>query len=317
VKRVRQVAARFSEQMVSFGDPRVADPFDIDCAAPAKGRWADGRNWVYDFEEDLPAGLVCTFTLKPSLASLSGRPIGGRRTFAFSTGGPAVLHSIPREGTTWIDEDQAFILLLDAEAEEASILDNVSFSVSGVEEALGVAIVKGKDRKAILESGPARALVTLLDKMGRSISTLEFRRRKDVADDPRVVVLKARTIFPPNADVQLVWGPGVAARTGVTTGEAQLLPFRTRPPFTAAFSCSRENKEAACIPMLPMEIRFSAPVSRKVAEKIRLKGPGRKTYAPVLERDGEGAESFAHRVRFEGPFPEDVVHRGDAEGRSG
>jgi uncharacterized protein YfaS (alpha-2-macroglobulin family) len=304
VKGVRQVAARFSEQMVSFGDPRVGDPFDVDCAAGGKGRWADGRNWVYDFEEDLPAGLVCTFTLKPSLATLSGRPVGGRRFFAFSTGGPAILHSIPREGTTWIAEDQAFILLLDAEAEEASILDNVSFSVSGVEEAVGVTIVKGKDRKAILESGPARALVTLIDKRGRGVSTLEFRRKKEAADDPRVIVLNARRIFPPNADVRLAWGPGVRARTGLANTEVQVLPFRTRLPFTAAFSCSRENKDAACIPMLPMEIRFSAPVSRKVAEKILLKGPGKKTYAPVLQGDGEGSDSFVSRVLFEGPFPE-------------
>lgn len=304
VKRVRQVATRFSEQMVSFGDPRVADPFDVDCAAPGKGRWADGKSWVYDFEEDLPAGLVCTFTLKPSLASLSGRPVGGRLTFTLSTGGPAILHSIPREGATGIAEDQAFILLLDAEPEEASILDNVSFSVSGVEEAVGVTIVKGKDRKAILESGPARALVTLIDKRGRSVSTLEFRRKKEGVDDPRVIVLKARRMFPPGADVRLAWGPGIRARTGVATGEAQVLPFRTRLPFTAAFGCSRENKEAGCIPMLPMEIRFSASVSRKVAEKILLKGPGKKTYAPVLQGESEDSDSFVSRVLFEGPFPE-------------
>ncbi|HSL91775.1 MAG TPA: MG2 domain-containing protein, partial [Candidatus Limnocylindrales bacterium] len=304
VKRVRQVAVRFSEQMVSFGDPRVTDPFDIDCSEKGKGRWADGRNWVYDFDEDLPAGLVCTFTLKPSLAALSGRPVGGQSSFTFSTGGPAILHSIPGEGTTWIAEDQAFVLLLDAEAVEASILDNVSFSVSGVAEAVGVSIVKGKDRKAILESGPARVLVTLIDKGRRTVSTLEFRRKKEVTDDPRVVVLKARRVFPPNADVRLVWGPGVRAKTGVATGEAQLLPFRTRLPFAAQFTCSRENKEADCIPMLPMEIRFSAPVSRKTAEKIRLKGPGKRAYAPVLQSESEESDSFVSRVLFQGPFPE-------------
>ena len=43
VKGVRQVAARFSEQMVPFGDPRgLIEPFDIDC--PEKG--TDHRFWI-------------------------------------------------------------------------------------------------------------------------------------------------------------------------------------------------------------------------------------------------------------------------------
>src|SRR5262245_43222359 len=59
VKDVRQVAVRFSEPMVAFGDPRLPDPFDIECGARGRGQWADTRNWVYDFESDLPAGLSC------------------------------------------------------------------------------------------------------------------------------------------------------------------------------------------------------------------------------------------------------------------
>ena len=30
-KGVRQVMARFSEPMVAFGDPRLADPFNVQC----------------------------------------------------------------------------------------------------------------------------------------------------------------------------------------------------------------------------------------------------------------------------------------------
>ncbi len=36
VKNVRQVTARFSEQMVPYGEPRIVEPFDIKC--PEKGR---------------------------------------------------------------------------------------------------------------------------------------------------------------------------------------------------------------------------------------------------------------------------------------
>ena len=60
VKGVRQVTARFSAAIVPFGDPRELAPFAIACnpadMSEGNGRWADTRNWVYDFEQDLPAG---------------------------------------------------------------------------------------------------------------------------------------------------------------------------------------------------------------------------------------------------------------------
>src|SRR4030042_5646926 len=65
VKGVRQVTVRFSEQMVPFGDPRgLIAPFAIDCPEKGRGRWADGKNWVFDFEKDLTAGDRWTFRLK-------------------------------------------------------------------------------------------------------------------------------------------------------------------------------------------------------------------------------------------------------------
>ena len=47
VKGVRQVAACFSNPMVAFGDPRLPEPFRIDCPESGKARWADMYNWIY------------------------------------------------------------------------------------------------------------------------------------------------------------------------------------------------------------------------------------------------------------------------------
>ena len=115
VKDVRQVTARFSEQMVSFGDPRLADPFEIRCPEKGQGRWIDGRNWSFDFARDLPAGVICEFSLKPGTKTLSGKEITGKNLFRFSTGGPAVRGTNPWEGNNAIDEQQIFVLVLDAE----------------------------------------------------------------------------------------------------------------------------------------------------------------------------------------------------------
>src|SRR5437870_7425384 len=108
VKKIRQVRVRFSEPMVPLGDPRSAvDPFEINCPEKGTGRWADSRNWAYDFERDLPAGVRATFTLRPDTRTLAGNALTGQRQFAFSTGGPAILASNPYEGST-TDEEQVF-----------------------------------------------------------------------------------------------------------------------------------------------------------------------------------------------------------------
>jgi hypothetical protein len=75
VKRIRQVLVRFSEPMVPFGDPRaINQPFDITCSEKGTPRWVDDRNWVFDFDRDLPAGVRCEFRVKEGLHSLKSRP---------------------------------------------------------------------------------------------------------------------------------------------------------------------------------------------------------------------------------------------------
>src|SRR5690242_14651851 len=107
VKNVRQVVVRFSEAMVPLGSPGVeAEVFDMDCPEKGAARWADERNWIYDFERDLPAGVRCTFRVKAGLKTLTGREIDGQRLFVFSTGGPAIRQSFPYEGSEYIDDEQ-------------------------------------------------------------------------------------------------------------------------------------------------------------------------------------------------------------------
>lgn len=130
VKNIRQVTARFSTQMVAFGDLRLESPFDVACAEKGTGRWIDGKNWSFDFDRDLPAGVQCEFKLRSGLQDAAGMAVSGDKAFAFSTGGPAIIKSLPYEGSEQIDEDKVFILGLDAPATEASIKKN-TYCLSG------------------------------------------------------------------------------------------------------------------------------------------------------------------------------------------
>ena len=280
VKTVRQVTARFSEQMVPFGDPRgLIEPFEIACPEKGTSRWADGKNWVFDFERDLPAGIRCEFKAKPGLKTLSGKEIVGQKVFSFSTGGPAIKSSTPYEGSNYLDEEQIFVLTLDAEPDEASVIQNVSFSIEGIQDRVGIKLITGKERKEILK--------------------VLFRHRRPPL--PPLVLIQSKQRFPSNARISLIWGKGVMSKTGVATDQDQVFHFQVRKPFTAEFRCEREHKGAGCIPILPMNLYFSAPISKDRASRIVLKGPDGKIWKPQL-----GEEMEIYNVPFKGPFPEDT-----------
>jgi hypothetical protein len=277
VKGVRQVTARFSEQMLPFGEPRFLEPFIIKCPEKGQSRWIDGKTWSYNFDKDLPTGIRCEFILKEGLKTLSDDEIKGKNSFSFSTGGPEITESYPWEGNESIDEDQIFVLTLDAKTNESSILSNVFFSIQGINELVGVRIIKGNERERILKS-------------------IGYRN-----DDAPRVLIQSKQSFPNNSVVRLIWGKGVMSLTGVKTNKDQMLNFKTRGPFTATFNCERENPEAECIPILPMNLNFDSSVSWKYAGKVVLKGPDNKVYTPYKSDD---TTEFVYSISFKGPFPE-------------
>lgn len=296
VKDVRQVSARFSKAMTALGDPRLDDPFTIDCPQPGQGRWADGRNWVYDFDGDLPGGVVCTFSLKDDLRAYEGAALAGQRVFRFDTGGPSIRASLPREGWTVIDEEQVFILALDAEATKRSIEDHAYCAVAGLAERMPVRLIEGEERDAILAQREklGYGFYSILWKDGE----LSHHRIRDgrVADaQSGLVLLSCARPLPPATQVQLVWGEGVEAPSGVATGIDQKLAFRTRPAFTARLECERANPQAGCLPIKPVSLVFSAPVPRDLAFGARIQTSEGQIIAPIV---GEGEEPVVESVRF-------------------
>lgn len=309
VKGVRQVTARFTIPMVPFGDPRLPEPFDINCPEKGTARWADARNWVFDFDHDLPAGATCSFALKPGLKALDGSELAGESKFSFTTGGPAVLRSLPYAGSR-IDERQIFILGLDSPAQKSSILEHAWCSAQGINEKIGVRIIDGKTRSQILEAShdSLGGMLNILFKSGGRSAIASFsvaekgttfeKALKDNAN--RIVVLQCARRLPAKAEIKLVWGAGITSTSGVATEADQFLAYRVRENFRAKFNCERVNKQSNCIPMLPMYLSFTAPVPRKFAKEIVLKA-GDKSWRPALQNEEEGV---VRSVSFTGPFPE-------------
>jgi len=320
VKKVRQVAVRFSGQMVPFGDPRELDPFDINCPENGKGRWADGRNWVYDFEQDLPAGVSCSFKLKSNLKGVAGEAVTAGQSFTFNTGGPAILQQLPGDWEP-IDENQVFILGLDAPAKPQTIVKHAWCSVEGINEPIPVQLVSADMRCKVLEvrkdfmeqyysgivkfGGHVLEMVFGIPQAGSDKE--KFLKLRDSANSP-IVVLKCQRPFPNDATVKLVWGAGIESVSGIPTSQPQQLAYKVRPAFSAEFHCDRANKDAQCIPVLPMSLSFSAPVKVEDAKKIRMTTgniiQGKQVFKPAIPKQSDDS-GFVQQLSFNPPFPTD------------
>ena len=303
VRHVRQVVVRFSASMVALGDPRLADPFIVSCPAHGKGRWADTRDWVFDFDADLDAGVRCRFTLKPGLKSSSGAPVAGRRRFRFETGGPAIVGSLPRDGWEETDEEQVFLLRLDAQATRASIEAHAYCAVDGLAERVPVRVLAGAQRQHILAE---RRLLgydyfSLLWKNGW-VAHIRARDRSMERREALLTLLQCRRRLPPGTQVLLHWGAGITSLSGIATRQDQQLAFRVRAAFIAQVECTRANPRAGCVPMKPLAVTFSAPVPRALALAVRITTADGKVLEPAAPPNSQ--MPTLEDVTFPAPFPE-------------
>lgn len=303
VKGIRQVVARFSAPMVALGDPRLPAPFARDCAEGGAGRWADPRTWVLDFDRDLPGGIACRLTLGSGLKALDGRPLLGEREFRFDTGGPAVKGSLPEEGSERIDEQQAFLLAVDAPVDAASIAAHAWCEVTGLGERIGVDLLDAAAREAVLrqrrELGYDYYSLLSPDDPEAAMQWDETALRRAEAG---LLALRCRRTLPPDTDVRLVWGRDIRSATGLATREDRVLAFKTRPAFSARLRCQRVNPQAACLPMLPLELRFTAEVPAAPLKAVRLLDASGKAY-PADPID-PATQPLVRELTFRGPFPE-------------
>src|SRR5713101_4974340 len=216
VKQVRQVTARFSEPMVPLGDPRASLlPFEIECDAKGAARWIVSFTWSYDFAQDLQAGVRCRFKLRGGFKTLSGASFATTPTFEFDTGGPSIVEARPWAGDDTIDEQQAFILMLDTVPDAATVTEHASFSVEGLPERVGVRIIRGAERDLLAR------------RFERAIGKRSF------------VILEATQRFANGAAVHLIWGRGIRSSTGVANREDQQVDYQVRRAFAAKVDCER------------------------------------------------------------------------------
>ncbi|MBR6975366.1 MAG: alpha-2-macroglobulin, partial [Ottowia sp.] len=255
VGQVREIRARFDEDMSRLGDARVAQmPISISCdggSAAGSAQWATQRDLVYRLDKELPVGARCTVRLAERLKSLKGSTAKGNiGPWQVRIPGPRMEQIRPYND---IEEEQHFAVRFSGAPTPQSVLEHVWCAMDGVGERIPVRIIEGEERTAALRGG--------------------WMLRAAEKDPGRYMVLTCQRRFTPGAKVRMVFGAGVAAANGTPSGKELTDTWDVRAPFTATMSCERENANAPCLPIRPVRLEFSSPLPLEDALKARLKTP--------------------------------------------
>jgi len=287
---VRQVQVRFSENMVSLGDPHLRNPFIVQCPILGRGRWVDMRNWVLDFVEDLPVGISCTFVPPQGLRSLAGKPLKPTPPLRFDTGGPQLAGAMPQEQ---IEEDQIFLLKINGQPDMNSLRQSAYCAVEGINEKVPLDFLTPEATTAFVAKLPDWARDDW-----KETEAPDYHKYHDAH-----AVSCARR-FPPGAKVSLVFDHSLRSTAGVANSQDQHLDFRVRPAFTASFGCKRENAHQPCEPISDMSLEFTEDVRASLLQQIRLQGGGHML-APTPNGDGNTFDD-GRSIRFAAPLPAGV-----------
>lgn len=276
VSEVQQVVVQTDADAVRLGNAQATAPVRVQCApepiGQGTGRWNGAREWVWQFEQHLPAGTRCNLHIEKSFKTPSGQALAGAGSYQFEVSGPAVIQTWPSSYAP-IDEAQTFVLQLNGAATADSLQQHVYCKAQDLGERIPV---------RLLDEAATQNLLKALDIDGKGhYAVLECNRR-----------------LTAGSSMQLVYGAGVQMANGVTNKTAKALDFQVREAFTAELQCQRERANAGCLPIRDLMLSFTAPVTQAQAEQTHLLLNGKKI-APVLDKDSQ--DTFS-QVRFKAPF---------------
>ena len=153
VAQVRQVVAKFNEAAVNFGNPQ-APPLALSCsdaqAAKGSGRWSSEREWIFEFEKDLPPGVRCAVNPVSGFKSPSSALFAGASSYEFHSVRPFIQNLHPSSDQP-IDEEQYFVPQLSGPATRDSLRENVWCSVEGLGERVPMRRIESPERGALLK----------------------------------------------------------------------------------------------------------------------------------------------------------------------
>ncbi|WP_322994877.1 alpha-2-macroglobulin family protein [Castellaniella sp.] len=290
--RIQQVQVDFDAPAIALGDDLARDPYLIQCdsgAVAGSGRWVDPQHWVYNFQRPLSGAISCQAEPNPDFRDLRGQPLTRAQNYHFTTDGPRA--RLVRPWGDEITEDQVFVLRFNAPIDDRSLIEHAHCEVQGLGESVPMRLVQGDARSQILHAIGLR----------------------DADQDSQVALLQCKRLLPSAAQVRLVVGPGVKTpdigkQPGVVGSTVLAQDFKVQAPFQATMSCTRSNAQAPCSPLYPIDLVFSTPVPRALADQVVLETSQGPKAARASSDGGPGPEAV-YNLTFPAPFAENSTLR--------
>jgi hypothetical protein len=237
--------------------------------------WADERTWVYDLPATCAAGEPLPFRSPcPDSRHWPAKPSAAPE-YAFNIIGPVVVWMLPSTGSQSIDEEQAFVLRLNAPVKVDSIEAEPTLRGSGHSGSHG-------GRHSASSVRHARA-----SWMRPQYSRIRRRRGRRQPGSKSGSPQCARHPARPRPSWHLVWGPGHQHRIGaIAMGRSNASTSRHVITFqrTHELPPGKTPRPAAC-PLLPLRVEFTAPVPRALLDKISLQDAKGKAYRQRTRRN--------------------------------
>lgn len=187
--------------MVAFGDPRLPAPVSGSCSDGTTGRWVDAQNFVIDLPAPLAGGRRCAYDLNPGLRDAKGAMVGGQKHFAFDTGGANIRMATPDNGNSNIEEDEVFLLALNAVP--ASVAARAACIIDGVGEAVPLDLLPGTAHATTIagskENYGVQRLLSAADALAPEAGSGEAVTAKGA-----VIAVRCRRALPPGGRVAVV-----------------------------------------------------------------------------------------------------------------
>ena len=285
VSQVRQFVVQFDTEAVVAGQANAPAPYTLTCESSNTAvqiprhhaAWRNAKTWAADFEGGLPPDVQCAAKPVAGFKSPKGEALPPG-TIQFKTGAPFIRHLEP---SGMVDEQQIFILTFNGDVDAASVQATSSCRAEGIGETLPTVLVDGKERSDILNS--------------------RWFAKTAEQHPNRYVLLRCNRTLPASANLTLQIG-SYRSTGGQVNKTPRKFELSVRNPFEVEFSCERPNAQAACLPIRPLTLNFSSPISVEQAKKIVLK-VGKENIAPTLS-DSEAKGSDISSVSFGTLLPE-------------
>ena len=294
-QQVREVKARFSEDMVILGSPKSqtvrsgnGSALSVKCNTKeviGELQWITTREAKLTFDEPLPANSNCTVNVSSQLTSNAGKAAKALPIWQFNTGDPVVTNTWPYAGSN-ITETQVFV-----------IASNVAPGTNP-EQTLArltpICVTDKVGEKIAFNALPANERKAIIDALKDSLPNATNVR------DALIIGRCARPLGD-SAKVRLILG---------ARATKQQIAFVTLPALRASVSCEREKSESPCVPVQTIKILFSVPVPAAQASLVTLVSANGKTKQSTLALRNEQAkkqgalinEGEISELEFAAPF---------------